>query len=58
MTFETFAIGIVGYIVGMGFVAMCAGEQMDGEEWVLWPLFLLKWLVKALYKVAFTGWRS
>jgi len=32
-------------------------HDQDIEEIVLWPLAGSKWLLKAAYKILFTGWR-
>lgn len=50
-------IVIAGSIWFIGAVlTFCYGEPMDVIVW--WPIYLLKWLLKTLYKAIFRGWES
>lgn len=48
-------VGIIIYLIVTG---VCFFERCDEiEESILWPLVFIKFLLKALFKVVFTGWR-
>lgn len=48
--------GIVIYLVITLFVAREFVEE--AYEMILWPLVFIKYMLKGLFKVLFTGWRD
>lgn len=44
------------YLVGM-FITWAIGD-FTGTEMILWPLVFIKYMLKGLFRVLFTGWRD
>lgn len=51
-------VGFIFYSVGALVTIINSDNKADGHEVLFWPIIFIKWLLKGLYKVLFTGWRD